>query len=217
MKHVSILEAPVSRETWDGIQKEVGRTSCAFDEYGEILLTWNRRVNLLSRDMTTTEFDLHIRHSLMIATCEAFQLADRFVDIGTGGGLPGIPLAMAYPDKQFRLVDVVDKKCHVVRDIARSLHLRNVDVVCADIRTLRLQAEEVILSKHAFKLKDVVRAFAPQPWRQALFLKGRDFIDELTDLQGSIQISYSDCSYLDADPFFTGKVLLDIRRTSTHI
>ena len=215
MKHVSIREAPVSRETWVGLLEQMRRGSCAFDDYGEILLTWNRRVNLLSRDMSTQELDLHIRHSLMIATCDAFLLSERFVDIGTGGGLPGIPLAMAFPDKHFRLVDVIDKKCHVVRDIARSLHLRNVDVVCADIRTLSLEDGEVILSKHAFKLKDVVKALAEQPWRQALFLKGRDFIDEMTDLKESIQITYTDCAYLDDDPFFAGKVLLDIRRPST--
>lgn len=169
-------------------------------------------MNLVSRDMTTTEFDKHIRHSLMAAMSPVFQESDRFVDIGTGGGLPGIPLAMAFPDKRFRLVDVIEKKCIVVREIVRSLHLRNVDVECVDVRRLLVDADEVILSKHAFKLPDVAAWLAEQPWRHALILKGAGYVEELKDVDDGWDVSAMALSGLEKDAFYADKFLLHLHR-----
>lgn len=190
----------------------VRRRSCTFDDYGETLLTWNRRVNLVSRDMTTTELDKHIRHCLMVAAHPVFQTATSLVDIGTGGGLPGIPLALAYPEKEFRLVDVVEKKCIVLREIVRSLHLRNVVVDCEDIRNLVIREEEVVLSKHAFKLPDIERALKAQPWRNALILKGSGFQVEADEVDEPWEISAAALSGLENDAFYADKFLLHIHR-----
>lgn len=212
MKQTRVRPALVSRETWRQQLTSVSRAYCVFDDYAETLLTWNRRVNLVSREMTLEEFEKHIRHSLMVSVSTVFQEAVRIVDIGTGGGLPGIPLAIAFPDKRFRLVDVSEKKCLVLKEIARSLHLRNVEVICEDIRSIRVDEDEVVISKHAFKLSDMQTSLSGQPWRHALILKGADYAAELELVSEPWLVEVLQLSGLEADRFYVEKVLLQIDR-----
>ncbi|MCB9240001.1 MAG: 16S rRNA (guanine(527)-N(7))-methyltransferase RsmG [Flavobacteriales bacterium] len=88
---------------------------------------WNQRINVISRKDMDAFMTRHVLHSLAIAKVIQFRPGTRVLDVGTGGGFPGIPLAIMYPDVQFTLVDSIGKKIRVVETIARELGLKNVD------------------------------------------------------------------------------------------
>lgn len=213
VKHIPVSPLDVSRETWESLKSDITRKACAFQEYGEVLLMWNERVNVVSRGMKTQEFEEHQRHSLMIALSEVFQKGQRFIDIGSGGGLPGIPLAMAFPEKEFLLVDIVLKKTMVLKELVRTFHLKNVRVECIDIKKLVTEPDQLILSKHAFKLDEFSAAMAAQPWEKAIFLKGRDFSWELEGVDENWAVRYADLQSLESTSFYEDKCLVEIHRT----
>ncbi len=97
-----------------------------FGRLEELYNEWNSRINVISRKDIDALFEKHILHSLSIAAIFNFPTGIRVIDIGTGGGFPGIPLAIFYPDAQFHLVDSIGKKIKVVNAIAGELGLNNV-------------------------------------------------------------------------------------------
>src|SRR5210317_2102833 len=97
-----------------------------FSQLPELYQHWNSQINLISRK-DIEELDLrHVLHSLGIAKVQAFKENTRILDIGTGGGFPGIPLAILFPDTQFHLVDSIGKKIKVVEEVVTGLGLSNV-------------------------------------------------------------------------------------------
>ena len=94
---------------------------------GELYMDWNSKVNVISRKDMDYFFERHVLHSLAIL--KVAKLNGRVMDLGSGGGFPGIPLAIMCPDVQFVLVDSIAKKCKVMREIAEALGLDNVQVV----------------------------------------------------------------------------------------
>jgi 16S rRNA (guanine527-N7)-methyltransferase len=215
VKHIPVGPLNVSRETWESLKADIQRKACAFQEYGEVLLMWNERVNVVSRGMNIVEFEKHQMHSLMCALSPVFQSHSRFVDIGSGGGLPGIPLAMAFPEKEFLLVDIIEKKTIVLKELVRTFHLKNVRVECADIKKLAVESDQVILSKHAFKLGEFSKAMSAQPWKHALFLKGKDFMWELEEVSDAWTVNFADLDKLDTDGFYEDKCLVELTRVES--
>ena len=98
-----------------------------FNDLKDICLEWNQKINVISRK-DTEEFDVrHVLHSLSIAKLIQFKPGSEVMDFGTGGGFPGIPLAIFFPEVKFTLVDSIAKKMKVVQAIADDLELSNVD------------------------------------------------------------------------------------------
>ncbi len=93
-----------------------------FDLYKE----WNDKINVISRKDIETLYERHVLHSLAIAKFLPFQPGSKILDIGTGGGFPGIPLAIMFPDCHFHLTDSIGKKIKVVQEVAAALNLQNV-------------------------------------------------------------------------------------------
>ena len=91
-----------------------------------LYLDWNSKINLVSRKDSDQLLERHILHSLSIAKMIQFKEGTKVLDVGTGGGFPGIPLAIMFPQVQFHLVDSIGKKIRVVKDIAENLQLKNV-------------------------------------------------------------------------------------------
>lgn len=87
---------------------------------------WNDQINVISRKDTENFYERHVLHSLGIAKIQAFNPGSEILDVGTGGGFPGIPLAILFPESNFTLVDSIGKKIKVVNEVAKSLALSNV-------------------------------------------------------------------------------------------
>ena len=151
-----------------------------FELLKELYNDWNNRINVISRKDIEHLYLKHILHSLSIAAAFDFAEGTSIIDIGTGGGFPGIPLAIYFPKVQFHLVDSIGKKLKVVQAVAEALELENVTVQ-------HIRAEEIKNRKFDFA---VSRAVAPLKdlwkWSRPLLQKKNknEFMNGLICLKG---------------------------------
>ena len=125
VKH-SIVNTTLSTNQVSYIEKLIEKNAQALDVYSEQLLWWNKKINLVSRDVSRETAEEHIAHSLLIASVDEFKKAESIIDTGTGGGLPGIPLAICNPKKSFVLNDIVTKKIMAVKQMVLKVKCGNV-------------------------------------------------------------------------------------------
>ena len=92
---------------------------------GPLYEDWNSKINLISRKDMENFYEHHVLHSLAIAKVQPFKSMCEILDVGTGGGFPGVPLAIMFPEAQFHLVDSIGKKIKVVQDVIEKLDLQN--------------------------------------------------------------------------------------------
>jgi 16S rRNA (guanine527-N7)-methyltransferase len=118
---------------------------------GEVYKEWNEKINVISRKDIDSIYEKHVLHSLAIAAVFEFQPGTQIVDLGTGGGFPGIPLAIFFPEVRFHLTDSIGKKIKVVNEVVQALELKNVT-------TQHTRTEEIIERKFDFVIS---RAVAP--------------------------------------------------------
>lgn len=134
------------------------------EKLGQLYTFWNAQINVISRKDMGSLYLHHVLHSLAIAQFIRFSPGSHILDVGTGGGFPGIPLAILFPETQFHLVDSIGKKIKVVREVASALELKNVE---AD----HIRAEQLD-SKYDFVVSRAVTRLADfYPWVQGKFLK----------------------------------------------
>jgi 16S rRNA (guanine527-N7)-methyltransferase len=153
--------------------------------------TWNAQINVISRKDTDNFYERHVLHSLAIAKIIAFKPGAKILDIGTGGGFPGIPLAILFPEAQFTLVDSIGKKIKVVNEIVKSLELRNVIGIHCRAEDIQDQFD-FIVSRAVTAMPEFLK------WTKGkflsknngslpngvLYLKGGDLKEELQGLKG---------------------------------
>lgn len=174
---------------------------------------WNAKINVISRkDVENLEVN-HILHSLGLVRFVKFTPGTRVMDLGTGGGFPGIPLAVYYPDVSFHLVDRIGKKLKVAQDIAERIGLTNVTFQHGDVKEVKGKFDFVV-SRAVMDLGDMVplvKRFIDSEDRNAvpnglLCLKGGDLSDEISKYRNKVLIDELS-SYLKEEFFKTKKIL----------
>ncbi|OJW67242.1 MAG: 16S rRNA (guanine(527)-N(7))-methyltransferase RsmG [Candidatus Amoebophilus sp. 36-38] len=182
-----------------------------FEQLGTIYQEWNAKLNLISRKDFPNLYLKHVLHALSIAKLIPFKSGTKVLDVGTGGGFPGIPLAIFFPQVHFHLVDSMAKKIHAVQAIAETLELKNVTMQIVRVENLA-QQYDFILGRAVTNLevfynwvkdKIAVTSINTIP-NGILYLKG----DETAQLKQSYRI-YPLNQYFD-DPFFETKQLIHI-------
>lgn len=185
------------------------------DSYTEQLLWWNERMNLISRNVPRETLEQHVFHSMLLSNVEAFKTGGDILDTGTGGGLPGIPLAICNPDKQFHLNDIVSKKIMAVKQMGRKLSLANLNTSAHSIEKVQPESGVVIISKHAFKINDLIKMTADKPWSAILLLKGEEEVEqELEGIVQALEITVYPLFDLMEEDFYKGKAIVEIKRAS---
>lgn len=173
---------------------------------------WNAKINVISRKDIDGLYVKHILHSLAIAKVQSFKSGTFILDVGTGGGLPGIPLAILFPETRFLLIDVILKKITVVKAVAEALGLKNV-------KAEQMRAEIVkgdfdfIVSRAVTNMPDFVNWVKDKIKKQQkhelkngiLYLKGGDLTAELKDFPKATEYDISD--FFDNEFFETKKVV----------
>ena len=147
---------------------------------------WNERVNLISRKDIDFLEEHHFLHSLAIAKAIQFPAGARVIDVGTGCGFPGIPLAVFFPQVHFTLMDSIGKKINVVKEVSSALELTNVEAIKARSNEYRLKTFDFIVSRAVSTLpkfysetKHLINKKSPFKNSGIYYLKGGDFFEEL--------------------------------------
>lgn len=184
-----------------------------FGEMEELYQYWNARVNVISRQDIDTLYERHILHSLGIAKVQGFKADTSILDVGTGGGFPGIPLAIMFPEAQFHLIDSIGKKIRVVQEIANALKLTNVKA--EQIRAEKLDdSYEFVVSRAVTRItpfvswvkKNISRNSFHELRNGILYLKGGDLTEELAELKQKNR-TYELSDYFSEEFFKTKKVV----------
>ncbi len=138
---------------------------------------WNLRINVISRKDMEHFVERHVLHSLAIAKVRDFGASERVMDVGTGGGFPGIPLAIMFPETRFTLVDSIGKKISVVRGVSEALGLKNVEAVNGRAESVHGRFDCVVT--RAVAPMATLLGWVSDKCGEILALKGGDLTDEL--------------------------------------
>ena len=181
--------------------------------YSEQLLWWNKKVNLVSRDVSHETVLEHIKHSLLLSVVEGFKSSNKIIDTGSGGGLPGIPLSICFPDKQIMVNDIVSKKVMAMKQMGFKLNLANLKTTSGSIAHQPIDDYQLIITKHAFKVDELVGLLGNQPWKRLLFLKGSNEAEsEIKRLDTPVSSNIIELDVTFNDPFYKGKGIIEINR-----
>lgn len=166
-----------------------------FDMLGSLYTEWNERINVISRRDIEQLYEHHVLHSLGIARYITFRPGTRILDVGTGGGFPGIPLAILFPECQFLLIDSIGKKIKVATAVATALGLSNVKLLQENARLERGKFDFVVSRAvmAAPELVQIVQKNVARVQRNALpngllCLKGGELAEELKPFHRKAQV-----------------------------
>ena len=187
-----------------------------FEQLPVLYEFWNNQINVISRKDIDQLFERHVLHSLGIAKIMPFLPGESVLDVGTGGGFPGIPLAIMFPDTQFYLVDSIGKKIKVVQEVATALGLKN-------LRAEHLRAEQVEEKFDFIVSRAVTRLGEFYPWIRGkfnkvsknklpngvLYLKGGDLAEEIKESGLKVHQYYLKDYY--SEEFFETKQVIYVK------
>lgn len=179
------------------------------EKYIDLLLEWNHKINLVSRTVSRETVREHIVHSLLPLSLNLLAGYRQWVDAGSGGGLPGIPIAISSKELNVLLNDNVKKKMMAVNDIVSSMGLGNVSTVDKSISLVDLKMGTGIMSKHAFKIPKLIHLLEGKPWEVIVLWKGvEDAEKELFQTKGRLNAKIISFNFGADEPFYEGKGLV---------
>lgn len=187
-----------------------------FEKLLDVLPKLNQKVNVISRKDVDSLEERHVLHSLSIALQFPFEPNRSVIDAGTGGGFPGIPLAVLFPETRFLLVDSIGKKINLVRELCEVLELKNVTPVYARVENLDVQADYVVSrAVTAFpKLwqwtRQLIIPGSPGSKNGLIALKGGDLEPELATFKGRVAL-YPISRWFD-ESFFSTKMIVFLKK-----
>lgn len=183
-----------------------------FQKLKELYEDWNAKINVISRKDIEELYTKHVLHSLAIAKVQPFEPGTFILDVGTGGGFPGIPLAILFPETRFYLIDVIAKKIKVVQAVTEALELKNVKA--EQIRAENVKGDfDFIVSRAVTNMPDFVLWVKTKIKKQQkhalkngiLYLKGGDLTEELQDFPKATEYNIAD--FFSNEFFETKKVV----------
>ena len=184
-----------------------------FEKLGPLYADWNDKINVISRKDIDNLYVNHVLHSLSIAKIVSFNATATVLDVGTGGGFPGIPLAIMFPAAKFHLVDSIGKKITVVRNVSDALGLKN--VMAEQVRAEQVSHEyDFVISRAVTRLREFyywvnrkVKTRSTHPlYNGIIYLKGGDLSEEMAELNMPHQI-FEINSYFKEEFFDTKKIV----------
>lgn len=183
-----------------------------FEKLEDLYKDWNAKINVISRKDIDELYTKHVLHSLGIAKIIEFRPGASILDVGTGGGFPGIPLAILFPEVDFYLIDVIGKKIRVVNEVVQGLGLKNVKAEQKRAELVK-QDFDFIVSRAVTNMPDFVSWIKDKIKKKQnhelangiLYLKGGDLTEELKDFPKATQYNLSD--FFEDEFFETKKVV----------
>ena len=182
-----------------------------FEKLEKLYTEWNEKINVISRKDMDGLYEKHILHSLGIAKIMPFADGTKVLDVGTGGGFPGIPLAILFPEVSFTLIDSIGKKIKVVEAVSEGLRLKNVTAVHGRAEKLK-EKFHFVVSRAVTQMPEFLRwlkgKFEKEQFNEkhngVLYLKGGDLAEELAGLRCEI---FQLKNYFEEEFFDTKKVV----------
>lgn len=180
-----------------------------FSRLKELYFEWNEKINVISRKDIEELYVKHVLHSLAIAKVMKFKAGSDVLDVGTGGGFPGIPLAILFPEVNFHLVDSIQKKILVVSEVAAALGLKNVKAETQRVENLKTKYDFIVsravtqMPKFVGWIRNKIKKEQQNPLPNGiLYLKGGDLTEELKEFPSVVIYPIPD---FFSDPFFETK------------
>ena len=229
-----ITDLRITMQKVEGAQyaqvKELYRSKLSeLNKYIEELQWWNKRINLVSRDVSRETLVMHVEHSLMLLLVPIVKKAHILLDVGTGGGLPGVPLGICRNNNATQSVimnDKVEKKIWALKQIIQNLGLERVRALAKNVATIHLSdlvdvSREtksktrltICVSKHAFKIDQLLDLVSPVLTNEFIFLKGRtEAIEEIKRVKAPIKAVLYILDGINKTAFYDGKAIVHLSR-----
>ncbi|MCX7955063.1 MAG: 16S rRNA (guanine(527)-N(7))-methyltransferase RsmG [Bacteroidales bacterium] len=179
--------------------------------YADLLCEWNTLINLISRKDIKNIFLHHILHSISLLKFFTFKPNTSILDVGTGGGLPGIPLSILCPTNNFLLIDCVEKKTKVVQDIIKKINLNNVNVIHQNVKLYKGK-HDYIIQRAVMSFKEFILFTKKNSHNETCFIayKGGDITQEIKGYENKLEIF--NIHDIIKEPYFKDKKIIVFKK-----